>query len=89
VQERNDYTRLNDGFHVADAQSTRNTGQTLNTVTDVFLGAALVGAGVTTYFVLTRPTVERPLNATSSPWPTRIAPTWGARGGGATAVWIF
>jgi hypothetical protein len=87
LQEHNDFTRLNDGFHVSEAQSSRNNGQTLNVVTDVFLAGAVVGAGVTTFFVLTRPTVERPL---TSAWvPAQVTPMLGSRGGGATAVWSF
>jgi hypothetical protein len=89
LQQHNDFTKLNDGTRVADAQSSRDTGQTLNTVTDVFLGGAILAAGVTAYVVLTRPTIEKPATAVSSLLPTRVAPTWGARGGGATAVWNF
>jgi hypothetical protein len=91
LQEHNDFTKLNDGFHVDEAQSKRNSGETLNVVTDVFLGGAVVGAGITTFFVLTRPSVERPL-ATSSWVPSSVAPTLagaGRSGGGFTASWIF
>ena len=49
----------------------------------------VVAAGVTTYFVLARPTLERTAATTSPFLPKRIAPTWGARGGGATALWEF
>ena len=67
LQRHNEYTSLNDGTHVSAANDTRSSGQTLNVITDIFLGAALIGAGVTTYLVLTRPTVERPQTQPATP----------------------
>jgi hypothetical protein len=72
----------------------------LNTIADGFFGGALLGAILTSYFVLSRPTVERP-NAAASAIP-RLAPmpvtgpnwpTWGLRpagvGGGLWAAWTY
>lgn len=89
LQDHSDFTRLNDGTHVSEATSLRSDGQKLDAITDAVLGAAIVAAGVTAYFVLSRPTIERPVTARSPFLPKRLAPTWGARGGGATALWEF
>jgi hypothetical protein len=98
LQKHNDFNSLNDGNHVGEAQSDRSSGQTLNLVTDGFFGAAIVGAVVTSYFVLSRPTVERPLTGAgpsvggtkASLVPARVVPTLDARGGaGAAAAWVF
>jgi len=100
LQKHNDFDSLNDGSHVSEAQSARSSGQTLNTLTDALFGAALVGAVVTGYFVLSRPTIERPgtaatsatgaASAASATSATSIvprltaAPTWDARGAAVT-----
>jgi hypothetical protein len=80
LQDHSDYTRLNDGTHVAEATSLRGDGQRLDVVTDVVLGTAIVAAGLTAYFVLTRPTVER---------AERVTPSVAAHGGGGAVVWDF
>jgi hypothetical protein len=61
LQKHSDFTTANDGLpaHQSQAESDRSAGQTLNVVTDAFFGGAIIGAGITTYFVLTRGTVER------------------------------
>jgi hypothetical protein len=98
LQKHSDFTTANDGLHEAQAASDRSSGQTLNVVTDAFFGAAIIGAGITTYFVLTRGTVEREalLDAPSKKaskraalLPTRVDPTIGPRGAGANAIWTF
>jgi hypothetical protein len=105
VQKHNDFESLNDGFHVSQAQSVKSSGQTLNVLTDVLLGGAIVGAAVTTYLVLARPTVEHS-SASAGGGPTATlptgpiprlmaAPTLGSRGtrgsvgGGASAIWVY
>jgi hypothetical protein len=60
IQKRSDYNAINDGLHVSEATSDRSGGQTLNAVADGCLAGAVVGALVTTYFVLSRPAVEHP-----------------------------
>ncbi|HEY8086532.1 MAG TPA: hypothetical protein VIF09_01765 [Polyangiaceae bacterium] len=90
IQKHNDYGTVNDGQHVSQASSDRSSGQTLNGIADGFFGAAVVGAALTTYFVLARPTVERPVTTGALPHLT-AAPTWGASGvgGGLSAVWVY
>jgi hypothetical protein len=61
LKKHDDFTSLNDGEHVAEAESARSSWQTLNIVTDAFFAGALVTAGITAYLVLTRGTAERPV----------------------------
>jgi hypothetical protein len=85
-QARNAYDSENDGLHLTQATSDRNRGETLNTIADGFFGAAFIGAILTSYFVLSRPTVERP-NTATGPVP-RLAPMplpLGTLGSGAPA----
>jgi hypothetical protein len=94
LQRHSDFVSVNDGTQVAAAQSDRSSGQTLNIVTDAFFGGALIGAGITTYLVLSRATVERPANTgtiRSSPLlrPVSVSPTIGTSTAGATAAWLF
>jgi hypothetical protein len=95
LQKHSDFVSANDGLHVSTAESDRSSGQTLNIVTDALFGAAIIGAGVTTYLVLTRGTVERPASMGSieregSPLlPKGVSPAVGAHTAGASAVWIF
>jgi hypothetical protein len=87
LQKHSDYETANDGTHLNQAQSDKSSGQTLNIVTDCFFGAAIVGAAVTTYLVLSRPTVER---YAGSPLLPRVAsPTLSPHGVGASALWAF
>jgi hypothetical protein len=105
LQKHNDFNALNDGEHVSAADSAKTNGQTLNVITDALFGAAIVGAVVTTYIVLSRPSVVREREA-SEPAPRaasfvpRVAPSWspehgehgrGGRGGrgGVIAAWTF
>jgi hypothetical protein len=88
LQDHSDYTRLNDGTHVAEATSLRGDGQRFDIATDVVLGTAIVAAGFTAYFVLTRPSVERSPTA-RVPLPARFAPTVASHGGGAAVTWDF
>jgi hypothetical protein len=58
VSTRSDFDTANDGTQPDRASDLRSTGQTLNVVSDVFLGATILAAGVTTYLYLTRPSVR-------------------------------
>jgi hypothetical protein len=93
LQRHSDFVSANDGFHVAEASSDRSSGQTLNIVTDAFLGAAIVGAGVTAYLILSRATVERPATMGAlrrSPlFPVDLRPALSGHTGGATVLWAF
>jgi hypothetical protein len=84
INERSHFASVNDGTRVQEASDSRSKGKTLNLVTDVLLGAGVVGAGVTAYLVLARPTVERRVGLRP-----RVVPVWGGGGAGATAVWQF
>jgi hypothetical protein len=53
-----DYKKANDGTDPDRARGLQQDTKTFNLVTDVLLGAAVVGAGVTTYLFLSRPKHE-------------------------------
>jgi hypothetical protein len=93
LQRHSDFVSANDGFHLAEASSDRSSGQTLNIVTDAFFGAAIIGAGVTAYLILSRATVERPATMGSlrrSPlFPVDLRPTLSGHTGGASVLWAF
>lgn len=79
AKQGSDYETLNDGTRRDEAASSRSHVQTLNTATDIALATTLLAGGATAYFVLTRPTVERPLGL-------RVSPMW-ATGGPAAALY--
>lgn len=54
--KKSDYDSANDGGDVAQADDLRSSTQTMNLVTDILLGATVVGAAVTTYLFVSRPT---------------------------------
>ncbi len=92
LQAHSDYNAANDGLHVSEAQSDKNRGQTLNVIADACFGGAILGAALTTYFVLARPTVERPIAARLERGLTLTpTPMWSAAGagGGLAAVWVY
>ena len=93
TSKHSDYQTANDGRDPGKATSLKDSGQTLNLVTDVMLAGTVVAAGVTSYLFFTRPTVEvassrvfspAPSSATrtESRVPTRVVPSVGAHGGG-------
>jgi hypothetical protein len=55
--KHSDYNKANDGSDPSKADNLKSTGQTLNLVTDIFVGGAVVAAGVTAYFFFSRPEV--------------------------------
>ena len=57
VNTHSRYESANDGTSTSRASDLRSSGQTLNVVSDVFLGATILGAAATAYFYFTRPTV--------------------------------
>jgi hypothetical protein len=86
------YKDDNTGANVAAARSDRKTGVALNAVTDGLFAGAIVGAALTVYFVVARPTVERTVGNTTSPrWflPAHLTPTGSASGVGLSADWVF
>jgi len=54
--KKSDYDAANDGGDVEKADELRGSTQTMNLVTDILLGATVVGAAVTTYLFVSRPT---------------------------------
>jgi hypothetical protein len=85
LQKHNDFNQLNDGTRVSQATDTRNSGQTLNIITDSLFGGAVLGAIITSYVFFSRPTIERPVTGAL---PT-VTPSLDLRSAGATARWAF
>jgi hypothetical protein len=56
--KRNDYNAKNDGTNPTAANELRDQGKTLNLVTDVLLGGALVAAGITSVVYFSRPSTS-------------------------------
>lgn len=79
--KRADFTSINDGSHSeADKQSAHDSAQSMGLVSTILSAGAVVGAGVTTYLFLSRPTEPREQQAR-----TVVAP-WIGPGGGGLAV---
>lgn len=57
--KRSQYNQTNDGRAIEEAENLKNSGQTLNLVTDALLGGAVVAAGVSAVLYATRPEVTR------------------------------
>jgi hypothetical protein len=57
VNTQSKFESANDGTNRDRASDLRSTGQTLNIVSDVCLGATILGAAATAYLYFTRPTV--------------------------------
>lgn len=81
LSKQSDYKSANDGRSPDKAQSLKESGETMNLVSDVLLAGTVVGAAVTAVFYLSRPTVEverlasgetRRVRAASA--PLRLAP---------------
>lgn len=89
LSKHSDFTSANNGQDPANAQSIKDSGKTLNIVSDVFLAGTVVAAGVTAALYFGRPTVEteaRPASASAKreprTIPLRIVPAVGTSGGG-------
>jgi hypothetical protein len=65
--KNSDFKKANDGTDPTAADSLKSSGKTLNLVTDILLGAGIVGAGVTVALYATRPAVTNTGAAPSSP----------------------
>ena len=75
--KKGDFDDANDGSDAAAAGDLHDNVKTLNLVTDVLIGAAVVSAGITTYLYLSRPKVDA---AKASGW-IRVQPAVGLRSG--------
>jgi hypothetical protein len=84
--KHSDFESKNDGADPAGADKLRKDGKTLNLVTDVLLGGAVVGAAITTFLFVSRPTVEAPAKDTGRRF---VAPVIGANGGGVVFLTTF
>jgi hypothetical protein len=58
LSKNSDYKKANDGTDLDKARSLQKDTKTFNLATDVLLGAAVVGAGVTTFLFLHKPKHE-------------------------------
>lgn len=71
LKKKSDFNAINDGNHPKDAkQSAHDSAVSMGVINTVLTGAALVGAGVTAYFYLSRP--EKPASGRTyvTPWAT-------------------
>lgn len=57
--KQSEFEKTNDGTDVSAAEDLKKSGETLNLVTDIMLGGAVVGAVVTTVLYVTRPEVRK------------------------------
>jgi hypothetical protein len=56
--KRSDYNAQNDGTHPDAANDLKSQGNTLNLVTDILFGGALVAAGITSVVYFSRPSAS-------------------------------
>jgi hypothetical protein len=90
LSKHSDYQTANNGTDPSSAQSIRNTGETLNLVTDVCLGGAVVAAAVTTILFVGRPSVESPAAAQAQAGKrVEIVPELGKGSGGLALLGRF
>jgi hypothetical protein len=75
IGKKGDFDDANDGSDAAGAGDLHDSVKTLNLVTDVLIGAAVVSAGITTYLYLSRPKTDA-----ASGW-IRVQPAVGLRTG--------
>ncbi|MEP7052461.1 MAG: hypothetical protein ABJB12_18990 [Pseudomonadota bacterium] len=69
LSKHSDYNKANNGSDPANADSLKSSGQTLNLVTDICVGGAVVAAAVTTYLFISRPEVPAQQSARVSLTP--------------------
>jgi hypothetical protein len=80
--KHSDFQTVNNGSHTDQAQSDKNSGETLNVINDVCVGGAVVGAVITTVLFATRPTVVENAAGRTGGASWRVTPLLGAGGGG-------
>lgn len=76
TNKRSQYDEANDGTDPDGARDLKESGQTLNLVTDIMIGGAVVAAGVSAVLYATRPEVTREVGR------IRFVPTAYSGGGG-------
>ncbi len=84
MKKKSDFNAANDGSDPSAATSLRNSGKTLNLVTDVLFGGAVVAAGVTAVLYLNRPEVPAEKDTAIG-----FAPVLGPGGGGVSVSGRF
>lgn len=84
LKKKSDFNKANDGTDPAAATSLRNSGKTMNLVTDVLLGGAVISAGVTAVLYLDRPQVPAEKDTA-----IRLSPALGPDGGGVSVSGRF
>jgi hypothetical protein len=89
LQKKSEFNDANAVGDKSGAQNAKDSGQVFNVATDAVFGAAIIGAAVTTFLWVTRPTVERPTSVPSALLPHTVGPVWMPGGGGASAAWVF
>lgn len=84
LKKKSDFNVANDGSDPAAASDLRSSGKTMNLVTDVLVGGAVVAAGVTAVLYLNRPEVPAQKDTA-----LRVNPALGPRGGGVSVSGRF
>ena len=77
LKKKSDFNAANNGSDPTAASDLRSSGKTMNLVTDVLLGGAVVAAGVTAVLYLNRPAVPAEHDTA-----LYVSPSIGPRGGG-------
>ena len=83
--KKSDFDAKNDGLHTDDAKSLSDSGKTLNLVTDILIGGAVVAGVVTTVLYLGRPEVP----AGGAQAGLQLAPSFGRKSAGLWALGRF
>lgn len=91
LKHLNDYNSINNGTEPSTATSQRKSGETLDLITDICLGGAVVAAGVTAIVYFTRPTVRAHASTglASRPAPVVLAPALGRTSAGVSLQGTF
>jgi hypothetical protein len=84
LSKNSEYKDANNGGNVSKAEDLHSSVNTLNLVTDIMIGAAIVSAGVTTYLYLSRPKAD----VASSGW-IRVQPEVGHNAGALRVTGAF
>jgi hypothetical protein len=83
LAKHSDYESNNDGTNPSAAKDLHDSGQTLNLVTDVLIGGAVVAGGITALLYFTRPTMATDRGA------LRVTPVAGPRVAGLSVAGSF
>jgi hypothetical protein len=81
--KHSDFESENDGTDPGEARQLKDSGQTLNLVTDALIGGAVIAGGITAILYFTRPSLEADHAA------LRLAPYAGPRGTGLSLTGAF